>query len=60
MIRRLIIFGVLLAICCIVIAALAYPHFRLALFVAFIVWLLWVVAGRIKENSEEYETEEGP
>lgn len=61
--KRLIIFGVLLAIACLVIAALAYPMLRLVLFVAFIVWLIWliwVVAGRIKESSEEYETEEGP
>lgn len=58
--KRLIIFGVLLAIACLVIAALAYPMLRLWLFVAFIVWLIWVVAGRIKESSEEYETEEGP
>lgn len=58
--KRLIIFGVLLAIACLVIAALAYPMLRLVLFVAFIVWLIWVVAGRITENSEEYETEEGP
>ena len=55
--KRLIIFGVLLAIACLVIAALAYPMLRLWLFVAFIVWLIWVVAGRIKESSEEYETE---
>lgn len=59
MIRRIIIFTMLMAILTASIAALAYPHFRLALFVAFVVWIIWAIAGAYAQDSYDYDPKRG-
>lgn len=56
--KRVVIFVALLAIAITVVAALAEPLFALLLLLAAILGALWVVAGNIASNGEEYERED--
>lgn len=57
--KQLLIFLLLLAAFMVLLASAIFPHFGLALLGFSILGVLWIIAGNIKANSEEYEWEEG-
>lgn len=58
--KQLYAFTILLIGFCTMFAAVAFPHFGLALLGIGILAVIWKMACNIVEYSREYETEEGP
>lgn len=53
--KQILIFLLLLAGFIVLLASAIFPHFGLGLLVFCILGVLWIIAGNIKANSEEYE-----